>query len=236
MNTIFVLFSLFVAGFFIHEYYKTYKINPEQLSDNEIEDIFIKLKKNILAANHAKQEELYNRINDRLHELIGQILSRHQHFVLDVEAKYGYTYIRFNNYNLLNEIKPRPLDFQSGSYFVVSSNIDLKNVEEDILLYLCFFLYVGGVMKNIGPIMPDTVLMNKILDFLIKDRNFYPAIFLKGLVMKYGVTVDGPSFSKEAKTLLELANHNGIGSAAIELNNIHKYLQLDDMRTVNNYS
>jgi len=236
MNTIFVLVALFVAGFFLNEYYTTYQKNTESLKENEIEDIYVSLKKKILATSYTKQEALYNRLYNRLQELIGQILNRHRYIILDVEAKYGHIGIRFHNQNLLNEMKPRPTDFLSNSYFVVPKNIDLQNVEEDILLYLCFFLYTGGVIKNIGQIMPDTDLMNKILDFLIKNRKSYSAIFFKGIVMKYGVTVDSPSFSKEAKTLLELANHNGIGSAAIELNNIHKYLQLDGMKTIDNYS
>ena len=232
MNTIIILLGLFIAGFFLNEYYTTYRKNPESLNQNEIEEIFVSLKKRILATSHIKQEAVYDRLYNRLQELIGQILTRHQHFILDVEAKYGHVRIRFHNHSILKEIKPRPTDFLSYSHFVVPRNIELQEIEDDILLYLCFFLYTGGVIKNIGPVQPDADLMIKILDFLIIDRNSYPAIFLKGLVMKYGVTVDSQSFPNEAKTLLELANKNGIGSAAIELNLLHKYLQFEDIKPV----
>ena len=54
---------------------------------------------------------------------------------------------------------------------------------------LAFFYGKGGRQKNVGPVDSDPELMLRILDFLIDQKDFGPAIFLKGMVRKYGLKV-----------------------------------------------
>src|SRR5260370_19422079 len=86
--------------------------------------------------------------------------------------------------------------------YAVRRDILRRQLSPEVLLYLCFFLYIGGTVKDVGQVNQDTDLMLQILDYLIAEKNYMPARFFKGLVMKYGVKVYKPPQISEAQELL----------------------------------
>src|SRR3990172_7263920 len=200
-----IIFALIGAAvwFFLTGIYKTNVKDPETLRDTELEDAFIELKKKILVTSAYEQEQAYQRLYYRINAVMGQIIERHKHFVLDVEAK----------------------GVDTNRFFV-------RREHHDVLLYLCFFLYLGGQAKNVGTVESDPQLMLKILDYLIGEREYPAASFFKGLVMKYGTKVYEASKPGEARALFEFAQQKGVGAAAIELQQLGKYAQLDSIKSV----
>src|SRR3989304_2089351 len=226
-----IIFALIGAAvwFFLTGIYKTNVKDPETLRDTELEDAFIELKKKILVTSAYEQEQAYQRLYYRINAVMGQIIERHKHFVLDVEAK-GVDTNRFF-------VRREHHDADGMLYYEykVPNNLEFRSVQPDVLLYLCFFLYLGGQAKNVGTVESDPQLMLKILDYLIGEREYPAASFFKGLVMKYGTKVYEASKPGEARALFEFAQQKGVGAAAIELQQLGKYAQLDSTKSVHFY-
>lgn len=214
------------AWFFLSGTYKTSVKDPETLSDTELEDAFIELKKKILVTSAYKQEQAYQRLYYRINAVMGQIIGRHKHFILDVEAKgvdVHYFFVRREHHNA---------NGMRYYEYVVPYNLEFRSAQPDVLLYLCFFLYQGGQVKDVGTVTSDPQFMLKILNHLINEREYPAGSFFKGLVMKYGPNVYEASKSSEARVLLEFAHQKGVGAAAIELQQLGKYAQLDSIKSV----
>ncbi|NNM69543.1 MAG: hypothetical protein HKM00_06210 [Gallionella sp.] len=208
-----IIIALIISAvwFFTFGSYKTSIKDPASLTEPELENAFIELKKKILITNVYEHEQTYERLYWRIRAVLGQIMERHRHFVLDIEAK-GADVRR-----LFIRREYRDADGGRHEEYVVPNDLDLKRKESDELLYLCFFLYLGGRAKNVGSVEGDPKLMVKILDYLINEKQYHPASFLKGFVMKYGIEFYKECYPGEARILLEFAQRNGVGSAAIEL-------------------
>jgi len=228
METLIILALIGIAiWFFTFGSYKTSLKDPASLNETELEDAFIELKKKILVTNAYEHERAYERLYWRINAILGQIMERHRHFVLDIEAK------GVDRYKLFMSREYR--DANGGRHYeqVVPYDLNLQSVQPDVLLYICFFIYLGGQVKNVGSVRSDPNLMMKILDYLITEREYPAASFFKGLVMKYGIEVYKESNPRKARTLLEFAQRNGVGAASIELHQLDKYTQLEGIKSVN---
>lgn len=94
---------------------------------------------------------------------------------------------------------------------------DKSGIANEYLFYVSFFAYLGGIARNIGMIYPDPEYAIDLLNYLIHERKYSPAFFLKGFIYKYGVRREDIPNLQEAKELLVTAENKGIGSATIEL-------------------
>ena len=74
--------------------------------------------------------------------------------------------------------------------------------------------------------------MLRILDYLVTERDYAPALFYKGMVMKYGEKVYSDTNSSSARELLEMAQQKGVGAAAMELTHLAKFAQLDAIKSI----
>lgn len=226
MEFIFILAVIAGIWFVLSGNYKTKLQDPQTLRPNEVEDSFIELKKKILVTSAYEAEAEYQRLYKRLNSLMGQVLARHQHFVLDVEAAGSIPFGFFQS--------RRHRDASGIQYttYSVADDLDPSSYPPTLLIYACFFLWYGGLAKDIGIVDSNQKIMMKILDFLVNEKKYGPAIFMKGMVFKYGLKVYAECFPTEAKQLLEQAKEAGVGSAAIELENIAKYSQLAGIKSV----
>ena len=225
MEFIAILALAAVVWFIVSGSYKTKLQDPQTLRSNEIEDSIIELKKKILVTSAYDAEAEYQRLYKRLNSLMAQVLARHQHFVLDVEAAKSVPFGFF---------QPGMHHDSSGMQYTtysVAYNLDPSKYPPALLIYACFFLWYGGQAKDIGIVDSNPNVMVKILDFLVGQK-YGPAIFMKGLVRKYGLKVYSECFPLEAKQLLEEAREAGVGSAAIELEHLSKYSQLAGIKSV----
>ena len=224
--TIALLLAGIVAWFFLSGTYSTSVKDPETLRDSEIEDAYIELKRKILATSAYDNEQTYRRIYFRMKALLGQIIERHKHFVLDVEASAE------NLHRLFRREEHRDSNGMPYHEYAVPRDLDMRDTSPEVLLYLCFFLWLGGQAKGIGNVSSDPRLMLSILDFLISEKSFAPASFFKGLVMKYGTEVQGRVDSSAARALFGEAQKQGVGAAAIELQRLDKFALLDSLPSV----
>lgn len=217
-----------LAWFFLSGTHKHLFKATTDIRDEDLEDVYIDLKKKILITTPYEHEQEYQRLYWRMKALLARILERHKHFVLDAEAR-GAQASRV--------LMPREGHDSNGtptSSYVVPYNYDLTSIEPGLALYLCFFLYQGGQIRSLGHVDRDPDKMMKLLDHLIAS-DYAPASFFKGLVLKYGFEVYYPSKVNEARELLEEAAKNGVGAASIELLQLHKYLALADVKSVHTY-
>lgn len=216
-----------VAWLFMSGTFKTLIKDTATLREHELEDVFIELKKKILVTNAYDQDAAYQRIYYRLADVQGQILERHKHFVLDVEAQ------PMQKWQLFNERERHDANGMRHKDNDVKHDLDLASTRPEVLLYLCFFLWHGGQAVNVGNINSSPRMMMKILDHLITERKFAPGSFFKGMVRKYGEKLSESGDRVEARQLLEFARDNGVGAATIELQHLPKFVALDGMTSVN---
>ncbi len=223
-----LLFIVAILGILLSGYFKTHVLSPTSLRDNELEDSFIELKKIILVTSAYDAEKTYEKLYDRLTTILAKILERHHHFVLDVEARKE----RLPTWSLFLPQKHHTREGLPYTTYAVPQDLSLETLDSGVLLYLCFFLYLGGVVKDVGTIEKNTDLMMKILDYLISERESMPARFFKGLVLKYGVKIYQPSNLREARSLLDIAAKNGVGAATVELQRFEKFRELEGIKSI----
>lgn len=230
MEIALILALIAIVIFFLSGGYKSRMQDPETLRSHEIEDAIVSLKKKILVTsvyeNKLKYEQLYN----RLHNLMHEILMRHKHFVLniesEIEASGSAPYTLFYSKTFPNTYGMRE------TVYIVPSDLDFSKFPSDLLIYACFLLWYGGNVKRLGLLNSNPETMVKIIDFLISERNYGPAIFMKGMVYKYGLRVYSECYPNEARKYLTDAKNEGVGSAAIELENLTKFTQLAGVKSV----
>jgi hypothetical protein len=157
---------------------------------------------------------------------MGQVTARHQHFVLDVEAA-GSLPVGF--FRSRRNYDSNGMQYTTHS---VAYDLDPSIYSPALLIYACFFLWHGGQVKDVGGIDSNPELMMKIIDFLVSEKKYGPAIFMKGMIRKYGIKVYSECFPAEARQLLEQARELGVGSAAVELEYLPRYSQLAGIKSV----
>lgn len=226
MELLLVVVVAAVLWFVLSGAYKAKMQDPATLRPIEIEDSIIELKQKILVTCPYTAEAEYQRLYRRLTALMAKILERHQHFVLDVEAKKSVPFGFFQPQNHHDS------DGMSYTTYAAHHGLDPADYNASFLIYACFFLWQGGQAKDVGVVESNPTLMLKILDYLIDEKNYGPALFLKGMIRKYGLNVYSQSFPSEARELLEKAQQSGVGAAAIELSHLAKYSQLEDIKSV----
>ena len=226
MELIVILAVAAIIWFVVSGTYKIKVQDPRTLRQNEIEESIIELKKRILITSAYEKEAEYERLYKRLSSLMGQVLARHQHFVLDVEAAGS---VPFGFFQAGKHYDSSGMQYTTYS---IAYDLDPSRYSPELLIYACFFLWYGGAAKDIGIIDSDSKIMMKVIDFLVDEKKYGPAIFMKGMVRKYGLKVYSECFPAEAKQLLEQAKDAGVGSAAIELEHLPKYGELAGIKSV----
>jgi TPR repeat protein len=157
-------------------------------------------------------------------------MARHQHYTMGIEAKWRErAYVE--TCAVFKEQERR--DAASTTYYRVNPTLNFKNASDDLILYTCWFAYIGGQPAFLpGEVMPDLRFVREALDYLIKERKSVDAIFLKGFILKYGLGVHGKPNLQAAREHLDAAARAGVGSAAQELRNLDEHLVLGSVRSV----
>jgi hypothetical protein len=192
----------------------------ETPAERDLEDSFIELKAKAFAPEARDDELAYQRLLYRINAVLRQIVERHMRFVFDVEA---------NTPNVRHALRLGESDgaADAGPFRnALLRDLDIEFIDPEVLVYLCYSLYLGGNVKDVGKVQSDPELMLRILDPLVGERGYPPAQFFKGLVMKYGVSPDLPGDLAEARRLLRKAERNGFGPAGIELTHLSKHAPL----------
>jgi hypothetical protein len=193
---------------------------PNPGDPNDLDDTFVKLKAEALTTDARVDELDYRHLLYRIDGLVGQFMERHMHLVLGAEVR--------------TPDMRRALGIEASSETASPGGLDLSALRHaelgscapDVLVYLCFQLYLGGNVKDIGRVQSDPELMLRILQHLVVERDHPPAKFFMGCVMKYGPRADLPGDAVQAGKLLREARREGVGAAEIELRQLRKYAKL----------
>ena len=226
MEIILILAAVGLAWYFLSGTHASMHRNPATLPEGDLEDVFIEVKRKVLGTSPYTSEKAYEAAYWRLRSLLAQILARHQHYVLDVEAK------KPSLVGLLSMKTHHTAEGMSYTGISISSNIPFASTASEVLLYLAFYLWNGGQAGAHGPIEADPKKLKVILDYLIEERNYAPAKFLKGMAMKYGLQPFERGDLAQARKLLEAARAEGIGAAEIELRHLDKHRILESVPSV----
>ena len=181
--------------------------DPTALTEQELEPAFVNLKNKILTTNVYTESEKHKKIYDDIGIILARLLTRHERYILDIESQLG-------SYFVISTL------FHPGfmpSTFSPTKIQDKGTVANEYLFYVSFFAYLGGVVRNVGMVYPDPEYSIELLDYLILERKYFPAFFLKGFMYKYGIRREDIPNLREAKELLVMADNKGIGGATIEL-------------------
>ena len=169
INAIFLIAFIWI---FVSGNFKTNFQNPNSLSSEDIEKSVVELKKKIFTTNSFEKNDEYQKIYLRLDALMSQILRRHRHFLLDVEAKGSlpFDFFKSEYYYDTNFIS------QKISHF--ARDFDKNKYTPEQLIYTCFFLWHGGHVKYIGEIKsdPNSKLISVMMPFSPAYRGTYEAI------------------------------------------------------------
>ncbi|MDO9518613.1 MAG: hypothetical protein Q7L19_00185 [Pseudohongiella sp.] len=225
MEFLLIVAVVVLIWFFVSGTYKKNLQDPEKMESQALEETIVELKREILATNSYDDWTKYERLYHRITKLVVAVIERHKHFTLDVEAK------NFEMGLLFKRVERCDSDGIPRRVSAVPYDLNMSYYRPEHLLYACFFLWYGGCVKNIGEVELDKVLMMKIIDYLINDRDYAPAIFFKGMVCKYGLEPFSQCFPSQAKQLLEQAQKQGIGSATIELQHLDLFDGLEGIQS-----
>lgn len=200
--------------------------DPSSLREDELELVYIELKRKILRTSAYDNELAYRQLYSRMKEVLGRVLERHRHYVLDVEAG------EVELHRLFRRDVHHDSNGLSYNEYSVPHDLSLNEQRPEILLYLCFFLWQGGRAKDIGSISGDARQMLRILDHLILERAFAPAALFKGMVLKYGLQVYAKVDTTGARSLLMDAQAKGVGGATIELQSLDRFAELENVPSI----
>ncbi|GMU45949.1 MAG: hypothetical protein AMXMBFR26_07310 [Porticoccaceae bacterium] len=226
MEALLLIIGLGIAGFVAHNYFKTSAQNPETLTQEDTERTWVELKQRILQVSPYEDKHKYRRLYYRLRDLLGSIINRHRHFLDDVQARRDL----FREVgSCLTEIEVPVGELPE---YRVTSNLPLDSFSSELILFLCLVSYNGAVLSQYGRISSNKWFLNRGVEYLIAERDYAPAIFLKGLVFKYGLDVFYKPRLPEARELLARASAAGIGGALFELNRLDQHERLTNIDSV----
>jgi len=189
-----------------------YVWNPYALDDEALEDTWIDSKADLLVTCPNKSEQTYSSLYKRCNELLLAIVSRHKHLLLDAEAN-----------------SPLYHFVHSGTLRMITTG-NLGGIPMSILPGLILLSFSGGsTATTAGHVLANPRFVIDATDYLIDEKKHPIGLFLKGLVLKYGIQLSLPPNIDAAGRFLTAAKANGIGSAAIEL----EYLYLHKKRLCN---
>lgn len=181
-----------------------YVWNPYALDGEALEDTWIDSKVELLVTCPSKNELAYSSLYKRCNELLRVIASRHKHLLLDAEAN-------------------SPLFYYIGG--AVLRQISIGNPDRipmSILPGLILLSFSGGsTATTAGAVEPNPRFVIEATDYLIDEKKHPIGLFLKGLVLKYGIQLFLPPNINAAEEFFKAAKANGIGSAAIELDYLY---------------
>lgn len=191
--------------------------DPRTLGDHELEPTFINLKNSILAKypssfNRNSNDIQFRRLYEKINSIVAVILERHSRYMIECEAAMG----RWDKMFLFEKC---PEIFGQADTYKSKASLSFGEISNEALFFLSLFSYIGGYVKNVGFVNSEPLVALKAVEYLADQRNYDPAIFFKGVILKYGEYPDLPPKLSESKRLLEFAASKGVGGAVVELRN-----------------
>ena len=219
---VFLLGVGIAAWYFSDQRSQSEKANAEGA---DIEKNWVALKHRILTTSAYKEEATYQLLYWRARSLLAEFLQRHKSSLAGIEHPESYKKIK-------ELLLPFPPSDRTTSSVFVNDKLPFHDLSSEEILFLAYYAYNGGEAGTLGRIEKNKFFCNRAIEYLINERRFGGASFLKGLIFKYGVEVYLPPNLEEAGFLLASAARSGFPSAANEEAELWKHSQLRDVKSV----
>ncbi len=177
--------------------------SPAALTDEQLEGTWLDFKTKLMQISPYKNENTYSTIYTTSRNLLAGVIHRHRHILLTAEAIEPLCFY----------VRQYP---NSGIRMIESAN--LKSIPTEVLAGLVLLAYQGGRTNTVlEEVLPNPGFVIDGVSCLIHEKKEPIGLFLKGLVLKYGVELSLPPHLDAAEKCLLSARSEGVGSATIEL-------------------
>lgn len=215
------------AWYFISGMHRNHVQDITAMNPHDLLFSYAELKRKILVTSVYDKEMRYRQLYDRMKGIMRTILRRHAHFVLDPIASSKLTRSQFSTtYMGAEELGRRP-------YLYLPEDAEKRMSSEAVLAAAILHWHGNYYAPDFGEVMTDRKATKKLLEYLITDRDYAPAIFLKGMMAKYGDEVYTEIRWREAYDCLTEARKRGVGSVDIEMEAMAEFKSLDGLQGVN---
>src|SRR6266849_2059089 len=157
---------------------KSHFFDPRTIRDEQLELTFIDLKNKIVVTDGRDNELSYKHLYSRIELVLSRILALHERYAVEVESGTDVSSIADLFVEGQGPIWKTPVHYPNRK-------LRRDSIKPELLFYLCFFAYLGGQVRQIGEVRDDPDYAVQLLDYLISEREFAPALFLKGFILKY---------------------------------------------------
>lgn len=184
--------------------------SPTSLDDDTLELEWADVKGKLLRTSPYENEFTYSSLYERCDMFLRTVARRHRHFILDAEAiSPFYNYMRT----------------YADCLRMIEHN-KCENIAPGVLPGLILAAYTGGRTETTaGENLSNPSFVIRSLDFLINVQKDPRGLFLKGLVLKYGICLSFAPNLDAAEKYLKAAHSLGVGSATIELKYFYNHRQ-----------
>ncbi len=219
----FIIFCVIVwvlLSGYILPFYKKKVQDPDTISRNEIEDIYINARIVAIQTSPRDETSKYEQAYYRCKSILYKILLTHECYILD----------------MLTQLKYDPMfyfDFSEEAKIRIDTK-SLTQYSDDFLFAASLVYFNGWFFHNYGTVSEDKCLCLTLTDYLIKNRSCKKAWLMKGLIFKYGIDVYCKPNIVEAKKCLTKAVEYGVGTAIEELRQIDKHMKLEHLKYSDN--
>lgn len=184
--------------------------SPTSLDDDTLEFEWADVKGKLLRTSPYENEFTYSSLYERCGMFLRTVARRHRHFILNAEAiSPFYNYMR-----------------TYADCLRMIEHSKCENIAPEVLPGLILAAYTGGRTETTaGENLPNPSFVIRSLDFLINVKKDPRGLFLKGLVLKYGICLPFAPNLDAAEKYLKAAHSLGVGSATIELKHFYNHRQ-----------
>ena len=227
MTTLLIIAALGgIAWYFISGMHRNHVQDITAMNPHDLLFAYADLKRSILVTSVYDKEMRYRQLYDRMKGIMRIILQRHAHFVLDPIASGTLTRLQFATTHMGAEDRGR------RPYLYLPEDAE-KRMSSDAVLAAAILLWHGNYYApHFGEMLTDSKATRKLIEYLITDRNYAPALLFKGMMAKYGDEVYTEIRWREAHDYLTEARKRGIGSVDIEMEAMVEFKSLDGIKGV----
>ena len=126
--------------------FKSHFQDPHKLREEDLEPTFVDLKNKILFEN--PYSDAHKKLCNRVEIILGRILTRHERYTVEIESQVDL-------WEIMPLFAERPRESWDRKIYSPNKEVHLDSTKTEVLFFLCFFAYCGGIVKNVGLVQSD---------------------------------------------------------------------------------
>lgn len=195
--------------------------NEALLAKDDI-DSFIHYKKRIRQTSYYENKEVYNQLRSNIYDLTCVFIEGYRGTLIIDRA---WDEIEKNHEKYLEVEKEFIEEYQGWR---ILRTLRIEEVDSDVLLALTMLCFLHKDVVSGMRILRNDFFTNRVIEYLIEEREYKPASLAKGLILKYGVQPCVMPDTKSSSTIFEklLADYPFLKN---EINNSHRFSGLSEI-------